>query len=392
MEHFEDFWPEETVNESYFDAHSPDIELLEEFDSHIQSLKDREADIIERRLGIGGYEHQSFRKIADDYSISAESIRRIQLQAFRKLFHKRKNYPVLRKRMRSLRSHERGIALRSSFPTCPWRILCKAISEPLRIRPKVVEEWLHLAEYGFRTESELSAAHSSTQILEGVLWSDMAGVKPMPIKPSRETSSTSGNFQIQGFSCTSSPGSFWSRKLNRNVTYESKMELAIFTMLEKAPTVLTYCEQPLAIPYWWDTYPCKYFPDIAVQLEDNRIFLIEVKPMQQWAEARNIAKWNAAIDLCERNGWGFKVMDGKNHPSKLLKNANTSHAEILQLLTNSGTAYWPAFNAAWTSKGHSWRSFTASALANGFSFQYKPFRLEKVSNSLWLDRLNHSGT
>ncbi|MBC7998748.1 MAG: TnsA endonuclease N-terminal domain-containing protein [Leptolyngbya sp.] len=104
-------------------------------------------------------------------------------------------------------------------------------------------------------------------------------------------------------------GSFFSRKLKRDVEYESHNELRFFSQLENAEEVVSYQEQPFRIPYFFNSKKRIYHPDIVVTLKDRRVFMVEVKPCHLMYEDQNFEKWIALKEFCRQKGWGALMTD-----------------------------------------------------------------------------------
>jgi hypothetical protein len=106
-------------------------------------------------------------------------------------------------------------------------------------------------------------------------------------------------------------GEFYSHKLQRNVLYESSLELDTLNVLENDASVVYYLEQPTRIPYRFDARQRTYFPDIFVALRDGRAMFVEVKPLWQMALRINQTKANAGRSFAHQHGYGWLVTDGR---------------------------------------------------------------------------------
>ncbi|MEX3510947.1 sigma factor-like helix-turn-helix DNA-binding protein [Kocuria carniphila] len=105
-------------------------------------------------------------------------------------------------------------------------------------------------------------------------------------------------------------GSFHSRKLDREVFYESSLELAALTVLENGAEIAWYQEQPLKIPYMWKGRQHVYYPDLLAATRAGRCLLIEVKPLMNMPVALNRAKAAAGRAYANERGWGWVTVDG----------------------------------------------------------------------------------
>lgn len=104
-------------------------------------------------------------------------------------------------------------------------------------------------------------------------------------------------------------GRFASRKLGRDVAYESQLELATFETLENAADVAWYQEQPLKIAYMWEGRRRVYYPDVLVATRSGRCLLIEVKPVTNMPLSLNRTKATAGRDYAHAQGWGWVTVD-----------------------------------------------------------------------------------
>ena len=104
----------------------------------------------------------------------------------------------------------------------------------------------------------------------------------------------------------------------------SSYEKKFIQWLETNRKVIKWGSECIKIPYinQGDGTHHLYYPDFVVEME-NGLFLIEIKPYNQtqepnpnlpkdsyaWKEyIRNISKWEAAKQFCERNGMHFKII------------------------------------------------------------------------------------
>jgi hypothetical protein len=102
-------------------------------------------------------------------------------------------------------------------------------------------------------------------------------------------------------------GVFYSEKLGRLVQFDSTLELLILRQLDTDPRVIDYQEQPLTIPYVLDGQARDYTPDVVVQLDDGRAFVIEAKPQEHLGEFSQVMKWASLARYCSRHGLGFWI-------------------------------------------------------------------------------------
>jgi len=120
----------------------------------------------------------------------------------------------------------------------------------------------------------------------------------------------------------------------RNIIYRSMWERHCMRYFDNNVNVLEWASEEIAIPYVspLDGKVHRYYPDFWVKVKhgpEHRIWLIEVKPEKQTKPptkgkkvtkgylyevreyGRNTAKWEAAKNFCEKQGWEFSVWTEK---------------------------------------------------------------------------------
>ena len=104
---------------------------------------------------------------------------------------------------------------------------------------------------------------------------------------------------------------FFSKKNNKNLFFRSGFECEFYKVLEKKKDVLKYDVEPIEIDYIFEGYKHKYIPDILVEYTNGKKDLWEIKPKRQTKLPKNLAKWRAANDYCNKRNWGFIVLTEK---------------------------------------------------------------------------------
>jgi len=116
-----------------------------------------------------------------------------------------------------------------------------------------------------------------------------------------------------------------------NIVYRSSWELRVMNILDTHPQVIWWASEELPIRYRSpiDGRERRYFPDFIVQMRRkdgaSAIYMLEIKPESQTSArtlrrtsrklreeaaqlAVNQAKWTAADEFCQDQGWTFKVI------------------------------------------------------------------------------------
>ena len=116
----------------------------------------------------------------------------------------------------------------------------------------------------------------------------------------------------------------------------SLWERKVCKYLDGNKNILRWGSEELVIPYYSpvDNKNHKYYPDFIVEKigNDDKIetLIIEVKPLKQTQKPKrkkktsksyirecmtyekNIAKWKAAKEMCDKNGWKFLILTEKD--------------------------------------------------------------------------------
>lgn len=373
-------------------ADEPDVALVEALDRVLGGLKQRSAAIVRRRLGQSPEGAETLQEIGDSYELSRERIRQIEKAAIggiRSAATKRlpRGAPRatdevtarLSLAFRSLRRIERGRYLRETFPDANIDVLARILEACGPAPMDEIVRWImEFEEFRYterrRERREVSATDRWARFASGAIWPvDQDSESWFPRTPCRVVGPDGGRLR--------------STKLGREVEYESGLEARLLRLIERAPDVAEYCEQPFRIDYPWFSGSRVYVPDFAVRLTDGRSLLIEAKPRSAWADAINLAKWNAASRWCGQRGWGFLVADERGHPGELWGAAGKDDYVALEHLTEPGPAAWAQMRRHWFEAGRSWTTLITTSLTYGFAIRRSPFEVWRARKSPWLDGL-----
>lgn len=114
-------------------------------------------------------------------------------------------------------------------------------------------------------------------------------------------------------------GVFFSEKCQREIQYESNMELEFIKLLEANKKVRFYFEQPVRIPYRRGRRNQTYTPDFALFLDTKEVVIVEIKDLSGMLDNRVQMKMEALLKFCSKRGFGLLFTDGKNTFDKILK-------------------------------------------------------------------------
>lgn len=133
-------------------------------------------------------------------------------------------------------------------------------------------------------------------VVEQVLWPATSGA--------RDLAEFSLRRPLRGWARTGA-GCFRSEKLGRLVHYDFTLELQALRYLDRDLRVVAFVEQPVTIPYVIDQTPHEYTPDVAVLLDNGRVFLMEIKPASMLGSFDTVMKLAALARFCGQNGYGL---------------------------------------------------------------------------------------
>lgn len=114
-------------------------------------------------------------------------------------------------------------------------------------------------------------------------------------------------------------GTFYSEKCQREIQYESGIELEFIKLLEQSDKVSFYWEQPVQIKYRRGRRNAIYTPDFGIYLKSKEFVLVEIKGLANMCEHKVQMRIEALIKFCACKGFGLLLTDGKYTFDKLLK-------------------------------------------------------------------------
>ena len=117
-----------------------------------------------------------------------------------------------------------------------------------------------------------------------------------------------------------------------NICYRSSWEFKYMYKLDHSPDIIEWQSEEFFIAYVSpiDGKVHRYFPDFKIKTKDNKILVIEIKPLYQTQPPKqskgkinksyirevatygvNMAKFEAAKKYCENKGWHFQILTEK---------------------------------------------------------------------------------
>jgi hypothetical protein len=115
-------------------------------------------------------------------------------------------------------------------------------------------------------------------------------------------------------------GKFSSRKMDRQVCFESLLELDAIYHFEFCSQVVSYREQPEKIEIWVEVDRHIYFPDFELVMNDGEIVHVEVKPKAKLRDPALRRRLAYIEDYYRRRGIRFIVLTEDHIRIKVLLN------------------------------------------------------------------------
>lgn len=134
-------------------------------------------------------------------------------------------------------------------------------------------------------------------------------------------------------------GVFFSEKCNREIQYESGIELAFIKQLEQSKSVEFYFEQPVQITYLRGRRKCTYTPDFAIFLQSKEVVLVEIKTLTDMLDNRVQMKIEGLLSFCQKKGFGLLFTDGRYAFNKIVKTKCNRKFEksLLNVISDKGS-------------------------------------------------------
>jgi hypothetical protein len=178
-------------------------------------------------------------------------------------------------------------------------------------------------------------------------------------------------------------GRWASEKNGRTVGHESGVELRFMQLLDAAPMVASYCEQPVVVPYQVEGETHEYYPDLLVRFTDGRNLLVEVKAtLHDFAVWPNPAKFAAATRFAHDHGWGFVATASGSRTLRDLveRPVNRALEDHLRQALTLENMNWRAVAGTMTRFDATHNDIAALIWHNGWCWRLRPYRLSTAPN------------
>lgn len=367
---------------------------------------DRERKILIETYGLASSEIHTYKEIASELELSQERIRQIHLKIFKKLVSlQKKNYPAIVK-INNFISQQQTIDIKCNnqfalyikqfhenhMPDFSLSLLLRLLSFYIYRHSGYADKWESCI-YRDRSRVRKEQSHKQrlnsrlSDFLEKILWFDNIKIwSEKEIKvftPSRQ-------YDIEDTDKRSKPGEFFSKKLNRNVFYESILEKHFYDFLEECPEVVNYIEQCEKVPYLSKNKIHYYTPDVTVLLDDGRCFIVEIKDFSGMVERKVHNKFKALIKYCQIKGMGAILTDGRNDFSIILSHQpNVAFERALKerLENNPSNVFYPELKMIRTKYNATNMEICRAIVFLNLSFYRSPFMIQKSNNSIFCEEL-----
>lgn len=140
----------------------------------------------------------------------------------------------------------------------------------------------------------------------------LAQYRPGELRPVREPIAYKGQRHL--------PGLFWMSKLERLVSYESRLEMVILKQLDFDPGLHDVLHQPFVLHFCWKGKRFRHTPDYLAWRTDSPPLLINVKPKQYVPRVGNQRAFSACEAACSQIGWTYSTQSELS--SVILANLN----------------------------------------------------------------------
>ena len=119
---------------------------------------------------------------------------------------------------------------------------------------------------------------------------------------------------------------YFSSCKNEPIIYRSGLEYQFIQFCENSPSVVKWASEVIKIPYFsrLDNKECNYYPDYIIENSKGERCVVELKPSDQtikpdmmastWLKEqwiKNVDKWHAAKEFCDKNGLKFIIVNEK---------------------------------------------------------------------------------
>jgi hypothetical protein len=229
-------------------------------------------------------------------------------------------------------------------------------------------------------KNKLKIDELQNSILNDIVWFEKRKkwkkVNYSELKPKRKVNNNSD------FIC----GVFESKKCQREIQYESGLELRFILLLERLPIVKYYFEQPVKIEYQKNNKAANYTPDFAIFLDNNEAVIAEIKDLNGMTDMRVQSKIEVLIEYCKNHGFGLLLTNGFKTINYLTtKSCNVEfERKILKKLNENGgrTMFFNEFKEIQNKYNVQRIDFLSTVIKNDLALYHFPFKLTLKNSNI----------
>lgn len=371
-----------------------------------QKLQPREQDILDRRVFRNeGEKYHTLQELADIWNLSRERIRQIESTAHKKIdrFIRSSNTDKnkeLYQLLATIFSKDGIVDLKKIFFFC---VRDYTVSKARFIFSIILLSITDVVDYTERVEmfssykKELDSTLSKLRSIKRRTEKNLkvlaplikAVVFPQETKKFNYFGELDHSVREVSYEGDGISGQFWSKKNNRKVYFESKTERTIYKKLEKCDHVLRYREQPVKIPYFYDSKSHDYYPDVLVHLDTGELLALEVKPLIYMIHQSNLVKALSGLEYFNGEGIGYGVIN-----DRIMSFSDLAEIQVdkdlekrLTFLTETTKSNWhaginfPTYEDAGLTELKE-IDLASIVVRNDLSYTRKPFKITKLPEHL----------
>lgn len=160
---------------------------------------------------------------------------------------------------------------------------------------------------------------------------------------------------------------------NRSYQCESFLEHHILYKLLMNNTFKEIKTQSLQIPH----NGRYYYPDFQCLTHDNLFVIVEVKPLLNMCEYKNIEKFKSLKEYCEKYGFGYLILDERGHSYEHVNEENTHFSEmVLNYISRFGNIKYAKYKEIYNRTNASGSNLLTLIKKHNLHLSF-PFKFEK---------------
>lgn len=365
--------------------------------------------ILKGRIGILEHSAQmTLQELGDKFDITRERIRQLETKGIRILInHSKKSDNSYNKELRNICEdlfvNKEDDLLSSMIAYCYkfygdlvnkdiiCSILCSSLGVFTNHRTAVSQIKIQNKKFQRKVSEETKKLLKDEKYLN--LWTSIFSQGSFPknrIKFDGYIPQMTGRYREINRNSTGRTGSYYSKKCQREICYESGEEHRLYQIMEKTDKVVWYQEQPISIPYKIDNRQCQYRPDLAVITDDGYGTVIEVKPPLNLVQLPTLRKAIEATKYLHNKGIGFILVDSHGRSLKNLSTYPTYNEiaeRILGIIREKGEVDYSTYKELTKDTKIRTPEFISTMVHYNLTFMSRPFRIWRLPNELSYDFL-----